>query len=179
MEPMIISPPNSNDIIPPDDPLEDILDELLNQLDRLLGPIENDPNALAAAAPEILALSKVIEAVSASVAAIEEGGVLVNRAAGTSAEALAMADLEAQGYNILGSQVTARTSAGIRYIDHLVQTPDGEIFAVEVKSGGAIRNSSQLLKDELMYNEGAQLGNNAPELLKGQTLQIDTVEMHY
>lgn len=92
---------------------------------------------------------------------------------------MAKADLEAQGYTVLGSNVTARTSQGIRYIDHLVDV-NGDLFGVEVKSGGAFRSSSQLLKDTAMEIEGATLsGPNVPASLQGQTLKIPTVEMHY
>jgi len=105
--------------------------------------------------------------------------ILENNATGKAAEALAKADLEAQGYTVIGSNVTARTSVGIRYIDHLVDV-EGDLFAVEVKSGGAVRNGSQLLKDTAMEMEGATLsGPNVPANLQGQTFNIPTVEMHY
>jgi RHS repeat-associated protein len=105
--------------------------------------------------------------------------ILANNAAGKAAEVLAKADLEAQGYTVLGSNVTARTSQGIRFIDHLVDV-NGDLFAVEVKSGGAFRSSGQLLKDIAMEFEGATLsGPNVPASLQGQVFKIPTVEMHY
>ena len=114
-----------------------------------------------------------------SITQAAESGVLANNAAGKAAEVLAKADLEAQGYTVVGSNVTANTSQGIRYIDHLVDL-NGDLFGVEVKSGGAFRNASQLLKDTAMEMEGATLsGPNVPAIYQGQVFKIPTVEMHY
>jgi hypothetical protein len=70
-----------------------------------------------------------------------------------------------------------RTTAGLRYIDHLIQTPTGKILAVEVKSGAAVRNAAQLAKDALLATEGVLVGKNAPAALRGQQLIIETIEM--
>lgn len=103
-------------------------------------------------------------------------GVQANRIAGLAAEAVAARQLTAQGYTILGSHVGARTSKGLRVIDHLVQAPDGSMVAIEVKSGGAVRNASQVAKDALMSSEGAVLvGKNAPAALRGTIHQLPTV----
>ncbi|MGH7953765.1 MAG: RHS repeat-associated core domain-containing protein, partial [Limisphaerales bacterium] len=111
---------------------------------------------------------------------VAQSGVQLNRAAGLAAEAQAAKDLVAEGNTILGSQVAARTSEGLRVIDHLIQTPSGDIVTVEVKSGNATRNASQLLKDSLMSTEGAVLvGKNAPEALQGTRIVIQTVERRY
>ncbi|MCK6575797.1 hypothetical protein L6V77_32485 [Myxococcota bacterium] len=65
-------------------------------------------------------------------------------------------------------------------MDHLIQTPSGQIFAVEVKSGGAVRSASQLAKDALLGTEGGVLvGKNAPAALRGQQLIIQTIERVY
>jgi hypothetical protein len=49
------------------------------------------------------------------------------------------------------------------------------MVAVEVKSGNAVRNGLQVLKDNLMATEGATLvGKNAPAELKGVTVVIPT-----
>ena len=67
-----------------------------------------------------------------------------NKAVGTAAEVQAAKDLVSEGNTILGSQVSVRTAEGRRVIDHLVQDSNGTIKAIEVKSGGAVRNASQL-----------------------------------
>ncbi len=109
-----------------------------------------------------------------------KSGVQANRAKGLAAETLAIQDLIAEGNTSLGSHVGARTSGGLRVIDHLFQTPSGRILALEVKSGNAVRNRSQLFKDSLMATEGAVItGKNAPAALRGQQLIIETVERSY
>lgn len=106
--------------------------------------------------------------------------IQINRARGLAAEAQARLDLIAEGYKVLGSHVRATTSGGIRYIDHLVESPTGELIAIEVKSGNARRNSSQLAKDALMSTEGAVIsGRNAPERYTGTTQVLRTIEMRY
>ena len=78
---------------------------------------------------------------------------------------------------MVGQHVAARTSAGLRVIDILAQRPDATLVAIEVKTGNATRNASQLLKDALMELEGATLvGKNAPEALRGTTVHVPTVE---
>ncbi|HWO25766.1 MAG TPA: hypothetical protein VNO30_43820, partial [Kofleriaceae bacterium] len=85
-----------------------------------------------------------------------------NRAAGIAAERAAARQLVAEGNTILGSQVSVRTSLGLRRIDHLIQTPGGQILAVEVKSGNAVRSAAQLAKDAALASEGGVLvGRNA------------------
>jgi len=107
-------------------------------------------------------------------------GVQANRAAGLAAEARTASDLIAEGNTILGSHVGARTSEGLRVIDHLIQTPNGQILAIEIKSGGAVRNARQMLKDSLMATEGAVItGKNAPVALRGQQIVISTIERRY
>ncbi|MBI3652567.1 MAG: hypothetical protein HY231_16220, partial [Acidobacteria bacterium] len=113
----------------------------------------------------------------AALAARRATQLSINRAAGKAAENLIAEQLVAEGNVLLGSQVTARTSAGIRFIDHLIETPAGEIMAIEVKHGGAFRNAEQLAKDNLMATEGATItGKNAPAHLAGRKLVIQTIE---
>ncbi|QLH38077.1 MAG: NERD domain-containing protein [Defluviicoccus sp.] len=84
-----------------------------------------------------------------------------------------------EGNTIIASQVTAKTSLGNRVIDHLIMTPSGQIMAVEVKSGSAVRSSSQLAKDALLEEGSAKLvGKNAGEL-NGWSFPIKTIEMRY
>ncbi|WP_353054746.1 nuclease-related domain-containing protein [Bacillus thuringiensis] len=79
-------------------------------------------------------------------------------------------------YKVLGSQVSVRTSKGIRRIDHLVRTPRGKLLAVEVKSGNARRSKMELAKDKLIRTKGGRIiGKNAPEKLKGKVHKIRTV----
>jgi len=92
-----------------------------------------------------------------------------NKAAGKAAEAQAAKDLVAEGNIILGSQVSVRTTEGRRVIDHLIQQADGTIKVIEVKSGDAVRNASQLAKDKALSNQGGVIvGKNAPKLLKNK-----------
>jgi len=102
-----------------------------------------------------------------------------NNASGKKAEVLAKPDLEKEGNVVLGSQVTVRTSVGNRVVDHLIRTPNGEIVAVEVKSGLAKRSTNQLTKDRAMEVSGTPVGKNAPGDLRGTTIQINTIERHY
>ena len=84
-------------------------------------------------------------------------------------------DLASEGTPILGSQVQADTEHGTRVIDHLVND-SGKVKAVEVKTGGGTRSTSQLAKDKSMASKGATLkGKNAPANLKGKTMKIETV----
>jgi hypothetical protein len=98
--------------------------------------------------------------------------VLKNKAVGQAAEKLVAQQLGAEGRTILGSQVGIRTSEGLRYVDHLVQTAGGDIVAIEVKAGGAVRNVAQVLKDAALGTTGGKFtgsGGVAENLM--QTLQ--------
>lgn len=110
----------------------------------------------------------------------EVAQVVANRAAGKAAEEMAKRELTAEGNTALGSQVSANTSAGRRVIDHLIETPNGKLLAVEVKAGNGARSASQLAKDGLMAKEGATLvGKNAPDFLQGKTVILETIERKY
>ena len=99
-----------------------------------------------------------------------------NRIAGAAAEEIAEQQLLDEGYTIIGRQVSVRTSAGRRVIDLLVSDPAGNMIAFEVKSGNAIRSSTQLTKDMLIETEGGILiGKNAGDL-SGQFIQVATEE---
>ena len=93
------------------------------------------------------------------------------RQAGKAGEAAVEAGLLSEGTRIVGKQVSANTSAGRRVIDFLVQRADETLVAIEAKSGGAVRNASQLRKDQSMASEGAVLvGKNAPEGIRNVAL---------
>ncbi len=101
---------------------------------------------------------------------------MTNRQQCLAAEKIVAQQLEAQGNKVLGSHVGIRTSKGLRVVDHLVQTPDGTIIAIEVKSGNAIRNPAQIAKDQIIATEGGVVvGKNAPAGLSGQPVKIVTV----
>ena len=94
--------------------------------------------------------------------------------------AQAAKDLVAEVNSILGSQVSVRTAEGRRVIDHLVQDANGTIRAVEVKASGAVRNASQLAKDNVLATHGGTLvGKNAPDELRGKNMIIETIERRY
>jgi len=106
-------------------------------------------------------------------------GVTVNRAAGIVAEKAVAQQLLAEGNKIVASQVVVRTSAGIRIIDHLIETPAGKLIAVEVKTGGGARTAIQLQKDALMATEGAVIISRKVPELRGRTRVIETIERRY
>ena len=109
---------------------------------------------------------------------VTQAGITANRARGLAAEAKVALQITQDGGTILGSHVAARTSLGLRIIDHLVQQADGSMVAIEVKSGGGVRSAVQLAKDEEMATEGATLvGKNAPAALRGQAVQLPTIEV--
>lgn len=97
-----------------------------------------------------------------------------NAAQGKLGEKIVGEQLVKEGKTILGSQVSANTKEGRRVIDHLVQSGN-TITAVEVKTGGATRNASQIAKDTAMAAHGATLfGKNAPSDLKGKLIKLVT-----
>lgn len=55
------------------------------------------------------------------------------------------------------------------------QRAAGQVANVEVKSGGAVGNASQVAKDsEIATQGGTYIGKNAPESMRGQTVKIPT-----
>ena len=74
---------------------------------------------------------------------------------------------------VLGQQVYIKTP-GMgrgRYTDILIQNKKtGQIINVEVKSGGAVRSSSQIGKDNLINSGGGIFGKNAPLDMNGNPL---------
>ena len=144
--------------------------------------IVKEVHVAAEVAHEAGAAKKVLEvAKKAAAKGTSKADVLkANQAQGKAAEKLAKADLEKQGYKVLGSQVSVKTSEGRRVIDHLVQDSKGNIKGIEVKSGNAIRSSSQISKDNAMAKQGGTIiGKNAPAALKGKTIQIKTEVKRY
>ena len=99
-----------------------------------------------------------------------------NRRKGKLREAEVEQELRDEGHEILGSQVTIKTPETRRVVDTLVR--DGQtdqIRAIEVKSGDAVRSSSQIAKDNAMATQGGTIiGKNAPPELRGQTIKVPT-----
>mgnify|MGYP003520835919 FL=1 len=98
----------------------------------------------------------------------------VNKAQGTLAEDKIYNDLlNNPNIVVLGKQVYIKTP-GMgrgRYSDILIQNKKtGQIINVEVKSGGAVRNSSQIGKDNLINSGGGVFGKNAPLDMNGNPL---------
>jgi RHS repeat-associated protein len=91
---------------------------------------------------------------AASTVAEDVPRIVLNKTAGEAAEQIVAKQLQVEGNTILGSHVGVRTSEGLRYIDHLIQTPNGSIVAVEVKSGGAVRSLEQIVKDFALGKQG-------------------------
>jgi hypothetical protein len=88
--------------------------------------------------------------------------------------------LESEGHEILGKEVTVKTPKTNRRVDFLIKDgKTGEIRAIEVKSGNATRNPTQILKDNAMENAGGKIiGKNAKSEVLGQTHKIPTEVRH-
>jgi hypothetical protein len=72
--------------------------------------------------------------------------------------------------------VTIKTPKTNRRVDHLIRDgKTGKLKAIEVKSGNAKRNKTQVSKDAAMESSGGKIiGKNAPADLKGTTVKIPT-----
>lgn len=97
----------------------------------------------------------------------------MNQAKGAIGETLAASRLAEQGVKIIGRRVSVQTSAGRRVIDLLVEV-NGKLINVEVKTGNAVRSTSQLDKDAAMAVGGRLVGKNA-RTLAGEIRDIATV----
>jgi RHS repeat-associated protein len=136
----------------------------------------------AAASVEFLfsyTLSEVAAAVGevsiASLGARLSPQIARNAIKGRIGERTVEAMLRLKGYKIVGKNVTVRTSKGVRFVDYIVEKA-GEYTAIEVKTGGAVRDSTQLAKDAAMESGGAAIGNNGGTLT-GTTMKLKTVEV--
>jgi len=103
-----------------------------------------------------------------------------NKAQGKQRELEVKKELEAEGHEVLGSEVTIKTPETNRRVDHLIKDgKTGKIRAIEVKSGNAKRNKTQIDKDNAMESKGGEIiGKNAPDKLKGMTKKIPTEVRH-
>jgi len=100
-----------------------------------------------------------------------------NYAKGKAAEAVAETQLKEAGFEILGRQVTVKTSQGARRYDFVAQQGD-EIVSVEVKSGKGKRTKAQKAKDKEVAEKGGKyVGKRAAEAgLEGRTAKTRTIE---
>ena len=128
-------------------------------------------------APFLIPAGKASELMSISKRVSKAEILAQNRAFGAEAEKIAAKQLIDDGYEIIGSQVSIRTSAGRRIIDHLVRNSSGNLMGIEVKSGNAIRNASQLLKDGLIETEGGILVGKNAGALSGKFFKFATEEI--
>jgi uncharacterized protein (DUF1501 family) len=82
----------------------------------------------------------------------------------------------AEGCTVVGSQVAVRTSLGLRFFDHIILNQAGQMVAVEVKAGNAVRTALQIAKDaEIAARGGVIVGRNAPAALRGTLAAFNTV----
>ena len=112
--------------------------------------------------------------------AVKAAQLKLNKANGELAEKRVKAELEAEGHEVLGSQVNVKTPLTNRRVDHLIRDgKTGEVRAIEVKSGGATKTPTQVLKDAAMESKGGTItGKNAPPGMSGQTQTIKTEVRH-
>ena len=106
-----------------------------------------------------------------------------NKILGKLAEVTAKDDLINAGYTALGSQVSVRTPKGVRIIDHLVQDAAGNLKAIEVKAGNAVRKASQKAKyDIISHGGGVIFGKNAENvpanLRTGEKIDVEVMRYY-
>jgi hypothetical protein len=86
-----------------------------------------------------------------------------NAKAGAAAEQFLASALSKFGFKVVGRNVLVQTSAGRREIDIVIEL-GGKLFGIEVKTGNAVRNASQIAKDKLIngsFNQTAFFGKKA------------------
>jgi hypothetical protein len=125
----------------------------------------------AAAPPRIAELTGESEAARRATLGAEAERIEANKIKGSNAETSVENEiLSGQpipelgvAVKLLGSQVHVMTSTGVRIVDHLVQLPSGEIVALEVKTGKAVRSRYQLDADYALVTSGGRIvGIGAP-----------------
>ncbi|MEQ1922405.1 MAG: RHS repeat-associated core domain-containing protein [Pyrinomonadaceae bacterium] len=104
----------------------------------------------------------------------QAGQFAFNRASGVIAESQATSELALSGYNIVGTRVSANVPGNGRRVMDIVLDYNGQLFNIEVKSGGAVRNTTQITKDAAMQQGAKLVGRNAGEL-SGITRDIKTI----
>jgi hypothetical protein len=100
--------------------------------------------------------------------------ILQNAKQGAAAEKLVAQQLADEGRNVIGRRVSVNTAEGRRVLDNLVDDGD-TLVNVEVKSGRATRDASQIAKDKAMSTAGGTpVGKNAPDQVRGRNVKIET-----
>ncbi len=99
-----------------------------------------------------------------------------NKAQGKLYEENLKKQLVKEGHEIVGEQVSIKTKHTRRVVDILIRDKNtGKLTAIEAKSGNAVRNAKQVLKDSSMAIDGGKIiGKNAQPELLGQTFKIPT-----
>jgi len=98
-----------------------------------------------------------------------------NKLRGDAAEELVERTFLQSGFELVGRRVSIVTSKGRRQIDRLFRDSSNRLFAVEVKSGGAVRSAEQVVKDRLLATQGGRfVGKNAGDLA-GSVERLDTL----
>ncbi|MGO3183429.1 MAG: hypothetical protein ACTIJ9_11410 [Aequorivita sp.] len=121
------------------------------------------------------ATDEIIEVTEDAIKAKKKAQLKTNRTNGLLRELEVKQELIDEGFDVIGSQVSVKTKYTRRIVDHMVKDGSGNVKAIEVKNGGASRNSTQILKDNSMANDGGTvIGKNAPIDLKGKTIKINT-----
>jgi hypothetical protein len=68
------------------------------------------------------------------------------------------------GVEFVGSQIHVMTTAGKRIIDHLIRV-NGQLVAIEVKSGNAVRSAQQIIKDQAMSTTPVRVAGGLSTIL--------------
>ena len=78
---------------------------------------------------------------------------------------------------VIGTQITVHTPDGIRYVDILIKNKKShKLIAIEIKSGKARRNRSQIIKDLHISSGRGKFGASAPGGLAGmETKDVITI----
>lgn len=59
-----------------------------------------------------------------------------------------------------------------RFVDILIRNKTGQLIAVEIKSGGATRNASQIAKNKVIASGRGTSGENVPTGLKMYQMKL-------
>ena len=99
--------------------------------------------------------------------------IRLNAISGLLGENFVAKEIIGRGWEMVGRHVAAWTPIGLRYIDILARTPAGRLVALEVKTGGAMRNAAQIAKDAFIALGARLVGKNA-NALRNMTMAIRT-----
>jgi RHS repeat-associated protein len=98
-----------------------------------------------------------------------------NKINGKQAEVIAKGLINATDKKVVASQMSIKTSTGLRVADNVTVDAAGKIGLVEVKANNGVRNAAQAAKDaEIATIGGVPVGKNVPAGLAGKNLVADT-----